>query len=461
MTAFANTPNAQAVNQLIQQYIPTAIVGINIMNANTGKIIFQQNANNAFQPASNTKILTGATALFYLGTNYHYSTSVYINPNQLKSDQLQGNLYIKFSGDPSLTKKNLRDLINSIAEKNIKFIKGNIILDNTRFQKPYYGQGMTDEDSNWSYGAPASTIILDQNYATLNLYPNKKIDGLANIVKRQNMEYMPLTYHIVTVSAEKAARHCQLLVDISDTNHVNMDGCWPVKGADPELNIAFKNPTLIATQVIRTALKENQIKLQGKIITGKISKEATQIIANHDSPSMQSLIRTMMKNSNNLYAQIISRTIGEKYYHHPTIQDGSNAIKDIMQTYTQIDFPKESDLYDGAGNRYNLLTPMQISSVLFAVYHSKIKNIFIASLPQSGKNIDGTLKYQKAYRKFLPDGIYAKTGSFKGVINLSGYMIPKSKTPLIFSILINNNVGSNRNAVRLQAALCQYFSETL
>ncbi len=454
-------PTSQVVNQLIQQYTPTAFVGINIINAKTGKTIFQRNAFNAFQPASNTKILTAIAALLYLGPDYQYETSVYINPAQLKSSQLEGNLYIKFSGDPSLRKKNLAQLIQTVSNNNIKTIKGNIILDNSRFEKPYYGLGMTREDSNWYYGAPASTIILDQNYATLNLYPSKKIGGLATIEKRNNMAYMPLTYRIVTVSAEKAARHCRLLVDISKTNHLKMSGCWPVKGAYPELNLAFKNPTLFASQVIRKALKENQITLQGKIITGIVSKQATKIIAKHDSPSMKLLIRTMMKRSNNLYAQILSRTIGEKYYHHPTIQDGANAIKHILQTHTQIDFPKKSDLYGGAGNRYNLLTPDQISRVLFVAYHSTIKNNFMNSLPQSGKNIDGTLKYQKAYRDFLPEGIHAKTGSFKGVVNLSGYMIPKSKTPVIFSILINNNVGSSRNAVRLQAALCQYFSQSL
>ncbi len=456
----ANHPLLQNVNKLIKKHTPTAYVGINVMNAKTGKIIFQRHANNAFQPASNTKILTAIAALDYLGSNYRYKTKVYVNPNQLTQGQLNGNLYIKFSGDPSFTKRKLSKLIKIVSEKNIKKIKGNIILDNSRFDKPFYGLGMTREDSNWYYGAPASTIVIDQNYATLNLYPSKTVGGLATIKPRRNMEYMSLKYKVVTVSAEKAARHCRLLVNVSNTNHIRMTGCWPVEGAKPELNIAFKNPSLVAAQVIRQALKANQIKLRGKIITGDIPKIATRMIASNQSAPMKILVRTMMKRSNNLYAQILSRTIGEKYYNHPTIQDGANAMKNIMQNLTQINFLKSSDLYGGAGNRYNLLTPYQISKVLFAAYHSKIKRNFIDSLPKTGKNVDGTLRYQSVYRA-LPAGIFAKTGAFKGVVNLSGYMFTKKKTPLIFSFLINNNVGSSRKAYRLQAALCRYLSKTL
>lgn len=452
--AFSINISATMINQLVQQYTPSALVGVEVADANTGNIIFKHNANIAFQPASNVKILTATAGLLYLGPNYSYTTSVYVDPTQLKDKHLKGNLVIKFSGDPSLSKNNLANLIKLTAQK-IKSINGNVILDNTRFSVPYYSLGMIYEDQNWYYGSPATTIVLDKNYATFNLYPNKTIGKPASVQLLRNMQYMPMKYNVITVSNKEADHHCRLLVDIAKNNHVTLSGCWPLKGADPELDIAIKNPALFAAQFIQKELSKNNISFKGKIITGQKPQASNKLIAMHRSPFLVNLIHTMMKSSDNLYAQIITRSIGEKYYHVATIQEGANAIKQILKQQTKIDFQKSSDLYDGAGNRYNLLTPDQIIQVLYLAYHSPIKKDFINSLPQSGKNIDGTFRHQTIYSKFLPPNVYAKTGSMKGVVNLSGYFLTPNKRLLIFSIMINNYVGKGKKAYRLITALCQ------
>ena len=70
------------------------------------------------------------------------------------------------------------------------------------------------------------------------------------------MNYMPLKYSVTTVSKEDADHHCRLLVEVSDNNSVSMSGCWPITGANAELNLAIKNPTLFATQAIQQDLKQ-------------------------------------------------------------------------------------------------------------------------------------------------------------------------------------------------------------
>ena len=59
-----------------------------------------------FNPASNVKLVTTAAALWFLGPNYRFKTVVY-RDRGLKEGIVDGNLYIKGHGDPTLTNESI------------------------------------------------------------------------------------------------------------------------------------------------------------------------------------------------------------------------------------------------------------------------------------------------------------------------------------------------------------------
>ena len=87
--------------------LPNSNIGIVIANAKTGKIIYQKNAYQPFTPASNTKLFTAAAALYLLGPNYTYNTT-------LKT--ANSNYYLTFSGDPSFTAKDLQAFFEKLKK---------------------------------------------------------------------------------------------------------------------------------------------------------------------------------------------------------------------------------------------------------------------------------------------------------------------------------------------------------
>src|ERR1700680_2303703 len=72
-----------------------ASIGIHVVDAASGKTLYQRNESRLLLPASNMKLFTTALALLRLGPNYRFETRVVREPS--------GDLTLVGSGDPSLS----------------------------------------------------------------------------------------------------------------------------------------------------------------------------------------------------------------------------------------------------------------------------------------------------------------------------------------------------------------------
>jgi len=457
-TAFAFLSNRR-VDNLIQAYLPNTHVGIVVADTESGKILYQHQGNENFMPASNTKLLTAAATLIGLGPNYRYQTGLYYQSPHVQAHVLKGDVYVRFSGDPSLTDKDLGRLIAKLKARGITQIDGNIIFDSHLFKEPNYLMGETFEDLNWYYSAPVSAIIVNQNKVTLHLNPAKKIYQSATVVPKNGMAFVTLTNHVKTVSYDQAMHHCQLLLNVNYHNHIDLGGCWPIYGAPPELNIAVKNPTAFAENILKKYFKTYHITLNGAFKKGRVPTAQYSEKIMHFSEPIKTLVITLLQESNNLYATAFTKTLGVKYFHVGTIQEGVNAIQKILTDHFGISF-EDAELRDGVGTQYNLISPMKINELLYHVYHAPdIYPYFLNALPHSSTQKNTTLEKSAAF-KYLPPDVYAKTGSLHSANTLSGYIKTRHQRILTFSFLMDDT-RSFSEARTLQTKLAQYFSNTL
>src|SRR5215510_11007196 len=51
-----------------------AFAGVHVRNLSDGRVLFDKNGSKLFNPASNMKIMTTASALHYLGPSYRFRT---------------------------------------------------------------------------------------------------------------------------------------------------------------------------------------------------------------------------------------------------------------------------------------------------------------------------------------------------------------------------------------------------
>jgi serine-type D-Ala-D-Ala carboxypeptidase/endopeptidase (penicillin-binding protein 4) len=89
-------------------------------------------ANRLSAPASNEKLFTTITLLQLLGPDFRYKTTV-SGTSSIVDGTLDGDLVLRGSGDPTLTKSDLHMFAKRLHAKGLRHVTGNLIVDDTRY----------------------------------------------------------------------------------------------------------------------------------------------------------------------------------------------------------------------------------------------------------------------------------------------------------------------------------------
>jgi len=148
------------------------------------------------------------------------------------------------------------------------------------------------------------------------------------------------------------------------------------------------------------------------------------------------------------------KTLGYLYFEQGSFKGGVRAVKKILAKPANVNV-KRMKLLDGSGqSRYNLISPRDLSQVLYLMYHHPQYAAFKEGLAVSGRT--GTLRGRMA-NKGMVGNVFAKTGTLEGVSALSGYLRTKNQKTLIFTIMTDRVAESTRHSKWLEAQLCQLF----
>src|SRR5438552_2180893 len=88
---------------LAQPDLSRGFWGIEVVSLSTGKVLYAQNGDKLFTPASNTKLFTTAAALSLVGPDYTFRTTVETSGTLDKYGRLNGDLLLVGRGDPNLS----------------------------------------------------------------------------------------------------------------------------------------------------------------------------------------------------------------------------------------------------------------------------------------------------------------------------------------------------------------------
>ena len=432
------------------------------------QILVNLDGDRYFIPSSNTKLFTTAIALKTLGADYRFATRLMSKSSPNAKGEIENGLWVFGSGDPSFNSiTGLKSLVTQLKNKGVKRISGGLWGLTSRKGAEISGSWEW-QDLQEDYAAIASPFTINENALNWTISPTK-IDN-STIFKWEHpqeasdwsVENNSITTTAKSVLSKNKLPENNLKVFRPYGQKVLIISGQISENSIPELgSVAIPNPKANFLHLLRQELTIQGIEISSTMdISRRLppNQAPNQALAIAYSPPLSELITTTNKDSNNLYAELLLRALGDRF-HEITPDDNVRGGMIAVNKYLQSVNIATTDvlLADGSGlSRRNLATPRAIAQLLQTVASDRSINYdFRKSLAIAG--VDGTLTNR--FKNTSAQGlIQAKTGTLTGAIALSGYANPKKYSEVIFSIMINNSNMSAKETQQYVDAIAILFT---
>lgn len=412
--------------------------GIEVIEAETGKIVYSRNPRKKLIPASNMKVITSSVALEVLGADYQFKTYLAM---------LGNTLVIVGGGDPLLCddtndakykrKKDwlFSDIVKTLKANGIKSVDG-IVIDSTFFDNTRVHPSWDRGELNKHYACEVSGLNFNDNCVLIKV---KRVGAVAKV------SMSPLTNYVKIVNQVKARTSGSTAVGAyrnSVPNKLILKGkCRTETGFD----VAIENPAMFFGTVLSERLKASGIKVSGSVKEKYVKGDSgIKILKVYKTP-LTDVISRCNKDSFNMAAESLVKTISAEHTKGRINGDWQHGFELIGMYLKRLGIEKDQyNFDDGCGlSRENRLTADAIARVLVRMYHSDNRNTYIDSLAVGG--VEGTAS--KYFREPKYKGkVFAKTGYISGVRAFSGYA-KTDKGVYIFSILTEGGGSYVRSAI--------------
>jgi D-alanyl-D-alanine carboxypeptidase/D-alanyl-D-alanine-endopeptidase (penicillin-binding protein 4) len=286
------------------------------------------------------------------------------------------------------------------------------------------------------------------------------MDWVKNGKPKADSDFVELTGDLQPVESVEAIGVKRRL----GTNEVHVWG----NGSNLNARIAIANPPLFASRVFKEILENNGIVVEGKTTYAGWAHpalgESSVELAFVESAALSELTKTMNKESVNLFAELMIRTLGRSYGKSAPDTDpkmnmlrgDDNAGAAVIQKWLADNNISSNGtaIHDGSGlSRLDRITPELIVRVLALASQSGYSKSFTESLPVAGRN--GTLSGRL---KSVSGKIAAKTGSVQYVNSLAGYANRGSET-FAFAIICNDETIRKDSSTTIDRIVSRIVTE--
>jgi D-alanyl-D-alanine carboxypeptidase/D-alanyl-D-alanine-endopeptidase (penicillin-binding protein 4) len=313
----------RAVDSMVTQPVfRNANWGIVVVDPVRGDTLYSHNAGKLFMPASNQKILTGATALNQLGADFRFRTDFAAN-GALVNGSLRGDLVVIGRGDPSMSDaafgdamKPLRAAADSLWSRGVREIAGALVRGGDAFPDSTLGFGWAWDDLDYDYSAGVDDLFFNEGFARVTVVASPTAGGAAT-ARTAPARTVPRIGRVTVVTGgmmDPEARQANRVMwetDIRGPRPVlNLSGFVKMRDSS-RVSVAIRNPAQAWLDAFAEALADRGIVVRGNVISEPaVDTTGLTHLFTLRSPPLRAILPLFEKPSQNQIGEILFRTLG-------------------------------------------------------------------------------------------------------------------------------------------------------
>lgn len=469
LLAGAQTP--APVKWLLQApYMRGASFSLVVKDVQEGRMVYSYDTDRLQSPASVLKTVATATALEILGEDYRYPTTLEYD-GILENGTLEGNLYIKGSGDPSLgsshfalgQNKFLSTWIAALQKAGIKHITGSVISDESIFDTEGVSIKWLREDMGNYYAPGSYGISIFDNMYKLSLQTGAA--GTRPVLKGTEPDIPFIRFKNYLKAAPVSSDSAYIIgAPLDDVRYLY--GVLPANREAYVLKGDIPDPALYLARYLTDQLQQKGIRVDGSPSCYRIEVEENrwkkgerkEIVTTY-SPTLREIASICNHVSHNLYADALVKTVGLQYKPRrnemiSSFGRGVQVVKEYWEKKGLDVFPLRMNDGSGLAPADKVSAGFMGELLVYMATESAVSDAFIASLPQAG--IEGSVRNFLKGSK-LQGKARLKSGGITGVRSYAGYITKDGKTYAVAVFSNNYSCPMSRMTGALEKLLLQLF----
>jgi len=425
----------ESIESLIKKHeIPESKLSIILEEQESGKRLIDINSNHSRSPGSVTKLFTAFAAIDLLGSEYQWKTEAYIDQKDNGIDSIDY-LLIRGGGDPSFSINDLESFILKIRATGIREIRNGIHLDQSFFKQRKNSTGSFDQSPLRPYNTMHSSLIVNSNKLDLGFSLNSKTKEIVI-----TPSFLPTGVSIQSnlLIGSGDCKDFRSQVNFKErlekkTLMIVINGFYPDQCSSFDHDLAITETEHYFYGAFKKIWVDSGGTINGHYKRRKKSK-MNALIAHMDSEELNSALRLILKESDNMASRNVFLSFAEKSNQRKLRNIRKTVYKSMKDN--DIQWHNRNFIDNGSGlSRKTRLKPESIMGLIKKI-DQDIKFLEIKSmLPVSG--IDGTLK--NIFQSSLLQGqMRLKTGTLNGVRCLAGFITSSSGKNYRFVFMHNN-----------------------
>jgi D-alanyl-D-alanine carboxypeptidase/D-alanyl-D-alanine-endopeptidase (penicillin-binding protein 4) len=403
------------------------------------------------QPGSTMKLVTSIVALDVLGPNHRgFTELVSAAPRRPgpDGDVLDGDLVLRGGGDVELGVPQLWALLMELRESGVRELRGDVLLDRSRYDPPRADLGLPPFDSAPEFPYNVIPDALNVAGSLLPLKLQATADGVVatTVPALDGLVIDARGMALVDARCADWDDHWKPATTAREggVTTITLHGAFPrACTARPALQLLDRDE--LAERLLRTLWRGLGGRFTGRVREGTALAGAA-VLARRQGRPWGELMRPLNKISDNAWTRVLFHELGVAApagTAGPTAQRADSLLRDWLRRERIDAAALVSD--NGSGlSRSERVSAQLLAEMLRAAWQGRHRHDLLATLPTVG--VDGTMRLR--LRESPATGwARLKTGTLRNVVGLAGVLRDGDGRDWAVAMLINDEAAARGRPV--------------